>query len=103
CDGEHASPRAFATNASSHQPAKKHGKAFLQGLKPIGFGSFTPGLKLRPPKDETFSASCGAMRHGSRVSDGFQPSVTLLRVDEPGIPSADLSEVMLLRPSLLST
>src|SRR5208283_5398368 len=38
-------------------------RGFLQGLKPTGFGSFAPGLKPRPPKEETFSARC-ARRSG---------------------------------------
>jgi len=59
-----------AVGASGEQPgtessgakeaAEKHRKAFLQGLKPIGFRTFTPGLKPRPPKEKTFSASCEA-------------------------------------------
>jgi hypothetical protein len=35
----------------AEEAAEKHRKAFLQGLKPIGFWSFTPGLKPRPPKE----------------------------------------------------
>jgi hypothetical protein len=27
---------------------------FPQGLKPVGYKSFTPGLKPRPPKEEDF-------------------------------------------------
>ena len=40
-------------------PAARHTtlwgpRGFLQRLKPIRFRSFTPGLKLRPPKEENF-------------------------------------------------
>jgi hypothetical protein len=33
---------------------RKDRKNFLQGLKPIGFRDFTPGLKPRPPKETSF-------------------------------------------------
>jgi hypothetical protein len=36
---------------TAEEAAEKYRKAFLQGLKPIGFKSFTPGLKPRPPKE----------------------------------------------------
>jgi hypothetical protein len=34
--------------------AERPEKAFLQGLKPIVYKGFAPGLKPRPPKDEDF-------------------------------------------------
>jgi hypothetical protein len=39
---------------TAEEAAEKHQKAFLQGLKPIRFGCFTPGLKPQPPKEKTF-------------------------------------------------
>ncbi len=43
---------------TAEEAGEKHRKTFLQGLKPIGFRNLTPGLKPRPPKEKTFSASC---------------------------------------------
>jgi hypothetical protein len=36
--------------------AEESEKSFLQGLKPICFGAFSPGLKPRPPKEKTAAA-----------------------------------------------
>jgi len=46
---------------TAEEAAEKHRKAFLQRLKPIGYKGFTPGLKPRPPKEQTFSVSCEAV------------------------------------------
>jgi len=43
------------------EAAERHRKAFLRGLKPIGYKSFTPELKPRPPKEQAFPASCEAV------------------------------------------
>src|SRR5208337_2592935 len=37
--------------------AGKAEKHFLQGLKPLSFKGFTPGLKPRPPEEKDFSCS----------------------------------------------
>jgi hypothetical protein len=55
---------------------RKAKKEFLQWLKPICFGDFTPGLKPRPPKEKRFSGSviggCGDVFTG-RVARGAAP------------------------------
>jgi len=51
----------FLVGSSSHAGTRRIGKDSLQGLKPIGHKDFTPGLKPRPPKETTFSASCEAV------------------------------------------
>jgi hypothetical protein len=42
----------------SEQLAEKRARAFLQGLKPVESEHFMSELKLRPPKERTFSAAC---------------------------------------------
>jgi hypothetical protein len=49
------------SNDMAEQAAEEYWIDFLQGLKPVGHRSFTPGLKPRPPEERTFSASCEAM------------------------------------------
>jgi len=39
------------------QVADESKKGFLQGLKPVGFGASTPGLKPRPPKEKSILRS----------------------------------------------
>src|SRR5271157_1877320 len=46
---------------TAEQGAEKLDKDSLQGLKPIGHRGFTPGLKPRPPKERTSTASCEAV------------------------------------------
>src|SRR5208337_1084553 len=45
---------SFPSAAPTKEVAEKPGKDFLQGLKPVGASSFTPGLKPRPPKEKDF-------------------------------------------------
>jgi|GEM_PF-1991051 hypothetical protein len=49
-------PESADLFGTAEQAAEKPRKDFLQGLKPIGYKSFTPGLKPRPPKEASFSA-----------------------------------------------
>ena len=48
------SSKLFGTTVRA---TEKSEKCFLQGLKPIGFGGFTPGLKSRPPKEKLFGTT----------------------------------------------
>src|SRR5208283_4292650 len=54
------------------------GRGFLQGLKPVGFWVFTPGLKPRPPKEEYSHKNteppgrvCVLCGKGNNGGDGF--------------------------------
>jgi rRNA maturation RNase YbeY len=58
------------------QVAKKGRPSFLQGLKPIDSGGFTPGLKPRPPKERPFSAACLAVPKGAANKRASAPKAT---------------------------
>ena len=65
------------------QAAEKLVKVFLQGLKPIGFRTFMPGLKPRPPKEKTFSASCSVVPQTAPLDQNL-PKLLLLPVISTG-------------------
>jgi molybdate transport system substrate-binding protein len=52
------SPEVAGHFGTAEEATEKGRKGFLQGLKPVGYTDFTPGLKPRPPKEKTISASC---------------------------------------------
>jgi len=54
-------PECAGFCGTAEEAAEKCRKDSLQGLKPIGYKGFTPGLKPRPPKETTFPASCEAV------------------------------------------
>jgi pimeloyl-ACP methyl ester carboxylesterase len=56
-------------NGTTEQFAEKCQESFLQGLKPAHSRSFTPGLKTRPPKEGTFSASSAVVPSRRRADE----------------------------------
>src|SRR5208337_3767668 len=52
--------------------AGKAEKHFLQGLKPLSFKGFTPGLKPRPPEEKDFS--CSLLRRHRRFGNPLHAS-----------------------------
>jgi hypothetical protein len=51
----------------AEEDAENNKRTLLQGLKPIGYMGFTPGLKPRPPKEKIPSKSCEAHALPSRA------------------------------------
>jgi hypothetical protein len=59
-------------NLKAKQVLGKNRGSVLQGLKPIPSTCFTPGLKPRPPKEETLSATYKGVSKGSIPTSGWK-------------------------------
>jgi hypothetical protein len=52
---------------TAEEVGEEYREDFLQGLKPIGYKCFTPGLKPRPPKERTFPQTVKPCPTGNHV------------------------------------
>ena len=69
--GEAKDKKLTGRGCRAKQAAEKLGETFLQGLKPIGAKSLTPGLKPRPPREKDV-ASAGPNFQACISSGKFQ-------------------------------